>query len=450
MNSGIHRILLAGMAWCLVHSVTLTASGETDLPVPPAPDPYDLVDYIAWYNDVYEIPAADNAAALYLEAYEQVENSTFDWWPVTQAPWTDNVAVRSWLDRNREAMEVFRMATLKPECFFTLKYPESECRLGQSFVNVLLPTLYKHRTLVRAWLAEGYHAAAGGDEAALIDNALVALRSGHHLDASPILIEHLVGVACQNLAYAAMLNALAFSESPEILAVESLPRLEASDRSIPKLSKTFLTERICLLDVTQRLYIPDEKSGQLALFQPEGGGDSVTEEYFLFSFWGRTLQFAIGYERTLGEASAYHDRLARWATEPFHESQEAGRELEMRIESTMNPLLRVILPSLSRAREISERVETTRQATLTVYHLFAYKQEHQQFPESLDELGLDTLPIDLYTGRSLVYRKTAEGFLLYSCGKNAADDRGRHDEHWGDDLPDADYVFWPRPDSPGQ
>ena len=38
---------------------------------------------------------------------------------------------------------------------------------------------------------------------------------------------------------------------------------------------------------------------------------------------------------------------------------------------------------------------------------------------------LSQVPIDPYSGRPLIYRRTAEGYLLYSVGSNRVDDGGQ-------------------------
>jgi hypothetical protein len=37
---------------------------------------------------------------------------------------------------------------------------------------------------------------------------------------------------------------------------------------------------------------------------------------------------------------------------------------------------------------------------------------------------LDKLPTDFYQAKPYIYHRTADGYLLYSCGENGVDDRG--------------------------
>ena len=64
---------------------------------------------------------------------------------------------------------------------------------------------------------------------------------------------------------------------------------------------------------------------------------------------------------------------------------------------------------------------------------------------------MEKLPMDPYSDGTLVYKKTDDGFLLYSLGENLCDDGGqvfRDDEgkikKWASE---GDWVFWPVPKS---
>jgi hypothetical protein len=57
-----------------------------------------------------------------------------------------------------------------------------------------------------------------------------------------------------------------------------------------------------------------------------------------------------------------------------------------------------------------------------------YRIQKGKFPEGLDQLAPDILkeiPVDPFTGKSLIYKKTERGFIIYSVGPNEKDDGGR-------------------------
>ncbi len=80
-----------------------------------------------------------------------------------------------------------------------------------------------------------------------------------------------------------------------------------------------------------------------------------------------------------------------------------------------------------------------------------YKQDKGSYPESLDKLVtagyLKEIPLDTFSDKPLVYKKTDDDFILYSVGPNFIDDGGqvyRDDKgivrQWADE---GDAVFWP-------
>ena len=94
------------------------------------------------------------------------------------------------------------------------------------------------------------------------------------------------------------------------------------------------------------------------------------------------------------------------------------------------------------------------EATVTILALQRYKADKDSYPDDLQELVtagyLGQLPDDVYSGKPLVYRKTADSFILYSFGENFKDDGGKPRTYsndrprlWGHDEEDGDAVFWP-------
>ncbi|MCE5341424.1 MAG: hypothetical protein LLF92_09920 [Planctomycetaceae bacterium] len=79
--------------------------------------------------------------------------------------------------------------------------------------------------------------------------------------------------------------------------------------------------------------------------------------------------------------------------------------------------------------------------------IIEYKEQEAKFPEKIEELidkgFIDSLPMDPYSDKSLVYKKAGDDFILYSIGANFKDDGGVHSEYWGANQEGGDYVFWP-------
>jgi predicted nucleotidyltransferase len=108
-------------------------------------------------------------------------------------------------------------------------------------------------------------------------------------------------------------------------------------------------------------------------------------------------------------------------------------------------------PAVEQVVRISYRARIDREATLAVLAILHYQKQHGELPENLDMLVgkglLKEVPIDPFSDEPLVYRKTDDGFTLYSVGYNFTDDGGvpgtnsiGKPRRWG---VNGDAVFWP-------
>jgi hypothetical protein len=80
----------------------------------------------------------------------------------------------------------------------------------------------------------------------------------------------------------------------------------------------------------------------------------------------------------------------------------------------------------------SQGAVTRRNATLRLLiadlAIRLYQDEHGRLPDSLEQLVpefLAAVPIDTFSGKPIIYRKTDEGWLIYSAGGDGKDDGGR-------------------------
>jgi hypothetical protein len=83
-----------------------------------------------------------------------------------------------------------------------------------------------------------------------------------------------------------------------------------------------------------------------------------------------------------------------------------------------------------------------RKGTLIMVALKHYKNAHGNWPENLTEIKSLALPdtfIDPLNNGKFVYKRTANGFILYSKGKNGIDEEG---QFGGKTSPD-DWMIWP-------
>ena len=120
-----------------------------------------------------------------------------------------------------------------------------------------------------------------------------------------------------------------------------------------------------------------------------------------------------------------------------------------------NIFLTILMPAIGKVNQIAYRNRIDSEATLTILAVIQYQKQYGQAPDSLDDLVekglLKEVSIDPFSDKPLVYRKTDDGFILYSVGFNFIDDGGvsgeyegtnknSHARRWTDD---GDAIFWP-------
>ena len=110
-------------------------------------------------------------------------------------------------------------------------------------------------------------------------------------------------------------------------------------------------------------------------------------------------------------------------------------------------------PAIANANKLAHRAKAQIEALISTIAVIRYEKAHGDYPENLDQLLeadlLSKLPMDPYSDKPLIYKKTDDNFLLYSISENFKDDSGRisrdsdgNVEKWPDE---GDAVFWPVP-----
>lgn len=441
-----HRLLTTMLTACMISNIALGAA-ENAPPDPPRPDPAKPVNYLEWINSSCG-SGSGNAEEDYRKAFKQISPFEGDWGETLTRPWSDNTAVSQWLTANEEGLRLFREAAMKPNyCSLTEPpQPTGDPRVDGMLILVQLPSLTPFRDASKGLIAEGYREWKRGDPSRLIQNVLVVLRSTNHLLRGSTLIERLVGTSSRAVGYDSILRIMHLTNDPDSQAATLVSKLADSDQPIPPFTLSVERERLFTLDFCQRVFLPgDEDQRSWQVHQP------VLE--VLLSNVNRRMSSTriarIGYRKTIDEVNAYFDAVVDWARKPYHlvgtrrdRRRKEPDPLSQLIIRSKNPLVKILIPSLTRARELNERISATRRATLLVVHIFNHRQRHQKFPHKLEDLdvpNLSELRVDPFSGRDFVYKRRRWSFTLYSIATNLTDDGGKHSDDWES----GDYVFWP-------
>jgi hypothetical protein len=419
--------------------LALDAARAEDFKVP-APNPADPVDYVSWINTVVGGAVKSSAHPEYIAAYASFTDFPGALDDVLKGPWTGHQAVTDWLNSNTAALDRFRKAAAQNECFFPLERTSNtgNARRDALLLSAAIQHLAKPRGMAKALIAEGYQAWGRNDSGRLRTNAVTILRSAHHLETQPFLIHRLIANASAALAYDALLTGLALSKEPGGFAIACRDDLDAADPAPLPFSWACLGERLTLLDMCQRIYVPGDKPGRWTIHEPTFR--AFVEAQAVEA--GIKEQLAqSGFEAALQDVSDYFEAVDQWNRVPFHRAGAKAAEMQRVRTAGKSPLAR-ILPELERTRLLDERAAAHRHGLHLIVRILAHRQTKGAFPDSLDALaphGLVELRVDPFSGKDLVYRKTGDGFMLYSVSDNLKDDGGKHNEK----REDGDYVFWP-------
>jgi hypothetical protein len=300
-------------------------------------------------------------------------------------------------------------------------------------------------------LAQAFHAsirwkAYQGDVHGALDDSLVLMDFGMHLEGRGAQGEQLVGIAIEAMAYYTVLTVLDRCD----VAGADLARIQERLADLYARHPTVIDvagDRAVWLAFIQRTFT-DDGSGNGRLLK-EGlplaagnWGDGVTS-LLLFDYPDRREMTSL-----LDALMSEYQLLAQ--TEPSRREygEEKARLMALAQKSF---LLGRQAPAMERVAALVWRLKTGRRALLTTVAVLRYGRDKGDYPATLETLVADgymrELPIDPYSGKAFGYRTTENGFLLYSWGLNLVDDGGWQEtgqngmpRAWADN---GDEVFWP-------
>jgi hypothetical protein len=417
-------------------------------------------------------PVADddlNAAPIYQKAFDAYKEPPLvkyeteislldaikdkDW--VTELTEEELALLKQWLSDNADTIEFYRRAAEKPHCWWKREAKDN------FVLAVPMPELASLRNITKMMVWQSKLKAHEGYIEEAFDDLLTCYRAGRHLKGTRSLVEQLVGMAIQALSAN---NALVILHNQKIdhqlignLQIR-FEKLMAEDTYIIN----YELERFLALDFMQRCYTDDGKgSGHMipGKLKPIGGLVGEVEESAVFDY-GRFLVMSIA-SANRREMSRVFEKIystaEEWATKTPWQLHKENVDFEMGfanwsfLKKARYWPVHLLTPALGKLNEIAYRNKVQVEALITTLAIIRFKQSTGNYPESLDNLVvtgyLKQLPLDPFSDKALIYKRTEDNFILYSVGPNFTDDGGwvcHNDEGrpmpWGDE---GDAVFWP-------
>ncbi len=430
-----------------------------------------------------------------VERTEEIQNQ-LEW--VVKWPWTAKQypAIAGWLKGNEKPLALVVAATRRTH-FFSPMIPVRRKGGSGGLLTAPLSGIHKCREFGTALAARALLRLAQGRQDEAWQDLLACHRLGRLVGRGGTLIEGLVGIAIDNMAADVDLVFLDTAKT-------DAKRLKACLRDLQQLparpamaDKVDLAERFIFLETVLML---DRQGLQfLENFTGKKDGNSFQADPFVNRFldkidWNVTLRNGNGWYDHLAAAMRLKDRgrreqllvkmdleLKKLKANLFHANNmtpffwtlapswhclpktkmglclglvgelayyHIGREKVAKATGKMigDILITLLVPAVNAVQRAADRTEQTQINLYLAFALAAYQREHGRYPVKLAALApkyLPKIPLDLFSGKALIFRPAEDGYLLYSVGVNGQDDGGRSydDDPRGDDL----RVRMPRP-----
>jgi hypothetical protein len=353
-------------------------------------------------------------------------------WTTAKYPW-----LKKWVDDYHDQLDTLVEASHRPRCYFPS--PTMLNHEPDLMISTLLPGTQAVRGAGRALIVRAmWHVGEQRPMDAWTD-LLAMHRIARLVAQGPTMIDGLVAIAIDGMA----------CDGDEILLAESKLTPEQARQILRDLNSLAPFDGLAdSLDSMERLSFLDTV---VALSENRG----IKEMEGFFGSGDRlrlALRMRIDWNVALARGNDIYDRyVAAVKIKDYEQRQQALDALNVEIqqiagsvdahavatsvvspatrsETTASMLEALFLPALDAASAAQDRGNIRLELVRLAAALAVFRAEHnREYPAKLDELVptvLDKLPVDHFHAKPFVYRRTKNGYLLYSTGPNGQDDGG--------------------------
>lgn len=376
---------------------------------------------------------------------KQVDKLDIKQWinPAIDHTWTSQEfpPLAEWLDANSRPIDMILEASHRPSY-----YSPSPTLLDEKydlFFDMLLPGAQSLREAARILAIRAMRHAGEGR----LDEAWQDLLGVHRLSRfaaqGKTIVEQMVAIGINRQACAATAALL----SKDAMSVETARKVQRDLTALTEFSSIAdsldTLERVMHLDSVLAL-----KAGNKRAWQERFGNFSDR------AIKGLTYRSA-DWNLALVRGNEIYDRMVAAARMPVGPARKmAQAQIETSIKQCEQDATRRIpllpslnqrergeffaaltialyVPTLDKVLEPQDQANTLLHLTRLSAALAVYRAEHGAYPDTLARLVPDVLkelPVDLYNAKPFVYKRTSDGYLLYSAGENGNDDGGSNEQ----------------------
>ena len=389
-------------------------------------------------------------------------------------------AATAWLTANRAQIDAFCKATKRPVFGFPVGVAVSDddaalfgknsqsnsisnAAIDNSDVDKLVTSEFPSFGMLLPQLASLRDAAkiiaidmmmavekADGERATRDAEAIIALSI--HAQEGRILIGDLVGMSIRSLVVNRILMALEWK--PNTFTDSQLKRLQNALRSVPPALERpdFTSERLMFEDIVQRVYTDDGHGDgrfapqwkQLRLISAlesiSAGNDgkkqgATTQFTLLASFLSQPFAFyaIAGRKEALDHYDASMKRLASQPNDSLNDAVTASAIADEKFVESMTAygarffLEGILMPALGKVEFNFQIDRANRDACVISIAAELYHRANGKWPASATDLAPlcnGNAPRDSWNGKSILMETDANGFRMWSVGRDGVDDRG--------------------------
>lgn len=417
------------------------------------------IDYVAKLDALVKKGSDEslNAESLYRRAFElyvappaEVDANGLRQWP-TDLSATQQAGVRKWIDANADSLLQLRLGTQR-SCYWT-RYQGSD-----------IWTISRHATgqqvLLEARLAQllAFRAKLEAQEGRIPDalqDLTACLRLGSDLKKRLLLTEQLAGtMICEQalktgfqILHRADIDRASLEFLDQKLAETSKDQDLVMDLSAHELSTLSAIKAVCAKwpggdGRTETRALDEAISSIVSDYLMTHLGVELSAEQIYSSVCTRTPEdMADLIHKTYADCQTFASKT------PFQQHEEDTWHKAVEESTEGNALLDALISDIPGYIDISFRCRARRDALIATLGLLKHQKDRGSLPGNMQELlsagYISRLPMDPYSDKTLVYRRTENTFMLYSVGADFQDNGGKHSSKWTQEAHGGDLVFWP-------
>jgi len=367
---------------------------------------------------VREVRDEENAAIEYIKAInlyvEEPEKLRDIYDYVQQNVWVEEAsALLLWLKENEAAIAAVREGAKKKDCAFPLLKEK-----GESFIAALLPHLSPMRNLARLLVIQGKYLESQKKYREALDTYLAVTRMGYHVSKEPILISGLVGIAVDAIGAKAIEGCILRKKLDTRTLSYLLERLSSAPSPAQNYEISISGEKAFGMSIVDDIF---ERRLSLADLVDENA--NLREVLPLISSRSAGIRAIVK-----ADFRKYWNWMDEWNDLPAHVAFRPENRKDDKIINELPAwsLAKLLVPALSRARVSFVRSKAVRAILTAQIALEIYRNEKGGYPKKLAQLKgiLSEIPMDPFTNEPLKYKRTMDGYVVYSVNENLADDGG--------------------------